>query len=123
MPRQFFSHSEAEDRLLCGMVKNMKTDQPGIKVPISVSDIPRHRNEYSPRCGYQEMVRVRLCQDVVMAAKRFVVQFKDGDIQTVYAVKGDQDDKEDGYVFFRDSNDEITCMFDKLVVAEWHEEH
>ena len=57
-----------------------------------------------------------------MAVKKFVVQFKGGDIQTVYAEKGDQDDKEDGYVFFRDSNGEITCMFDKSVVAEWREE-
>jgi hypothetical protein len=65
---------------------------------------------------------VRLCQDVVMAAKKFVVQFKGGDIQTVYAEKGDQDDNEDGYVFFRDSNGEITYLFEKLVVAEWREE-
>jgi hypothetical protein len=40
----------------------------------------------------------------------------------LYAEKGDQDDKEDGYVFFRDSNGEITYMFDKSVVAEWREE-
>ena len=65
---------------------------------------------------------VRLCQDVVMAVKKFVVQFKGGDIQTVYAEKGDQDDKEDGYVFFRDSNGEITYLFEKAVVAEWREE-
>ena len=65
---------------------------------------------------------VRLCQDVVMAVKKFVVQFKGGDVQTVYAEKGDQDDKEDGYVFFRDSNGEITYMFEKSVVVEWREE-
>ena len=57
-----------------------------------------------------------------MAVKKFVVQFKGGDIQTVYAEKGDQDDKEDGYLFFRDSNGEITYLFEKAVVAEWREE-
>jgi hypothetical protein len=63
-----------------------------------------------------------LCQDMVMAVKKFVVQFKGGDVQTVYAEKGNQDDKEEGYVFFRDSNGEITYLFEKSVVIEWREE-
>ena len=53
-----------------------------------------------------------------MAVKKFVVQFKGGAIQTVYAERGDQDDEEDGYLFFRDSNGQITYMFEKAVVTE-----
>jgi hypothetical protein len=57
-----------------------------------------------------------------MAEKRFVVRLKSGDVQTVYADIGDQDDEEDGYVFFVNSKGDISGLFWKPVVAEWHEE-
>jgi len=57
-----------------------------------------------------------------MTEKKFTIVFKGGDIQTVYAARGDQEDEEDGYVFFRATNGEITALFHKSAVAEWHEE-
>jgi len=57
-----------------------------------------------------------------MPEKKFTVEFKSGDIQTVYAVTGSQDEGDDGYVFFRDANREITALFEKSVVPEWREE-
>ncbi len=51
--------------------------------------------------------------------KRFVVRFKSGDIQPLYASMGGE---EDGYVFFLDSTGDIKGLFWKPEVADWHEE-
>lgn len=57
-----------------------------------------------------------------MPVKKFTVVFKSGDLQSVYAATGDQDEGEGGYVYLRDENGEITALFEKAVVAEWREE-
>lgn len=57
-----------------------------------------------------------------MPVKKFTVVFKSGDLQSVYAATGDQDEGGGGYVFFRDENGEITALFEKAAVAEWREE-
>ena len=57
-----------------------------------------------------------------MWERKFTIVFKDGETQTVYAARGDQEDEEDGYVFFRATSGEITAMFRKSAIAEWYEE-
>ena len=57
-----------------------------------------------------------------MTEKKFTIVFKDGHTKTVYSARGDQEHEEDGYVFFRATNGDITALFHKSAVAEWHEE-
>jgi hypothetical protein len=44
-----------------------------------------------------------------MAEKKFTVIFKGGNTRTVYAARGDEEEEEDGYIFFRAPNGADTC--------------
>lgn len=61
------------------------------------------------------------CKVLPWLSRNFVVQFKSGDIQTLYAERGDQETEEDGYLFFRNSDGEITYLFQNSVIADWRE--
>jgi len=57
-----------------------------------------------------------------MAEKKFTVIFKGGNTRTVYAARGDEEEEEDGYIFFRAPNGEIIALFHKSAVAQWYED-
>ena len=57
-----------------------------------------------------------------MAEKWFVVELVDGSTQPIFAESGDQDEEQNGYVFFVNSRAEIAGLFAKEVVRSWRED-
>jgi len=58
----------------------------------------------------------------VMGEKRFLVFLLDGTQERILAVSGDEDQEEDGYVFFLDAKGEIVGLFSKDIVESWRED-
>ena len=54
-----------------------------------------------------------------MAEKRFLVRLRDGSTQSVTAERGDEDEEQDGYLFFIDSNGGLAALFHKEIVESW----